>query len=422
MDGVGGGRGPGGDGGGVGEVGEEGVDEGDGDAVAVLVGGDAVEEEACAGARHGDAVEGGGGEQGGGEAADDDGGPDPLVEDFGQDRGVQDGEFRAEGGGLPLQQLGPVGGRRGVRLEDDIPVPECDGAAQYGHVQLFLRLGADDVQRRQVLAEQQGRALGQAVQAGGVLVLEGGGQFGQDLGEGLGGYDLGLDPVFREQQRAQPGDEVQVEQPADPGRDEGFQLVAGRAVRHEAVGVDLDGRRGEDIDQRERGLDLDGLDDQLQVVVAQAPQEPQSSLPQGDVLDAGLPAARVERGDGLVPGQDLVEAAAQGLEAGHRVQGGGGLGDAGVVADQEQPAVRGGELPRVQGGGQGGGAVEGGRHEDLRTGGHGHHALTSRRRRRRSRTLRSTSMASRASVSTSWGIFFIAAALITLSLRATAGS
>ena len=51
--------------------------------------------------------------------------------------------------------------------------------------------------------------------------------------------ELGPDAVLGEQQRAQSRHQVEVEDAADPGGDRLGQLVAGGAVAHEAVGVDV---------------------------------------------------------------------------------------------------------------------------------------------------------------------------------------
>lgn len=243
-------------------------------------------------------------------------------------------------------------------------------------------------------------------------------EFRQHLHEGVRRHDLRLDPELGEQERLQVRHQVQVQQPVDACPDQRVDLVAGGAVAHQAVRVHGHGGAGEDLGEAERRVDLDGLHGQLDIVVAQVPQQPQVPLPQGYVVRARGPAAGVEGGDGLVPGDHLVEAAAQPLEAGHLVQAGGRLRRRRVVGDQQDAPGRGAEALGVQGGGQCGRAVQRGRHEDLR----GHAATpvaAGRRRSRRSRVARWTSMESRASSSTSCGIRRSATALIDFSFRAT---
>lgn len=143
-----------------------------------------------------------------------------------------------------------------------------------------------------------------------------------------------------------PGTRSRCSSRIDPGADQRIELVAGGAVAHQAVRVDLDRRVGEQLGERQRRVDLDGLHDQLDAVIAQAPQQPQMPLPQRGVVRARRPAARMERADRLVPRQHPVEAAAQPLEAGHGVQGRGGLRGRRVVADQQQLAARPGRSSR----------------------------------------------------------------------------
>ncbi len=289
-------------------------------------------------------------------------------------------------------------------------------------MQLLLLRGLDQSERREVLAEQQrGRLHGRN---GDRHV----GQLGEDLQEVVRAQRLRLDAELREQQGLQPGHQIGMEQPAHPGADQRVDLVPGRAVAHQAVRVHVDRRGGEDLADRQGRADLDRLDDELDAVVAESPREPQMALPQRHVVDPGCPEAGVEGRDGLVPGQHAVEAAAQRVEARHRVDGRGGLGDRGVVAEQEQRAVGGLEAARVHRGGQRGDTVESGGGEDAR-GAHGgaHAAAVSfaacgRRRSRRSSVARCPSIESSASSSTCCGMRFRAAELSDFNVRATEGS
>ncbi len=223
-----------------------------------------------------------------------------------------------------------------------------------------------------------------------------------------------------------------MEQAPDAGAHQRVDLVACGAITYEAVRVDVDGGAGEQLAQREGRVDLHGLDGELDVVVAEVPQQPQVPLPERDVVGARAPAAGVERGDRLVPGEDLVEPLAQSVETGHRVDPGRDLGVGRVVGDQQHPAVGCFEEPGVEGCGQRGGAVQRRRTEDLGGAGllaGGHQtdtvpadAETGLRRTFRRRLARWASIESMASARTSCGIRFNAAALSERSFRATAGS
>ncbi len=283
-------------------------------------------------------------------------------------------------------------------------------------MQVLLLLGGEDVERGEVLAEQQGGFVRQRGQ-----LLGGVDEFGQHLHERVGRHDLRFDAELGEEQRHQARHQVQVEQAVDPGADQRVDLVAGRAVAHQAVGVDGDGCAGEDLGHAERRVDLDRLDGQFHRVVTEVPQEPQMPLPHRDVVEARGPTARVEGGDGLVPRLHVVEAFPQPLEAGRLIEAGGGLGGRRVVADQQDAPVGGAEAVGVEGRGECGGAVQRRRQEDL--GGHAAApAAAGRRRSRRSLVARCMSMESSASSTTSCGMRRRATALIDFSFLATAGS
>ncbi len=399
--------------GGVLQVGQQGVDHRHRDPVAVLVRRQPVQQHRGAGPRHGQAVQRGGGDQRRGEAAGHQGGTDPAEQHLGQDRQVQHGQFGAEALRLVRHRPVPGGGGGGVRLEDQGPVAEGHRAAHHPQVQRLLLLGREDVQRGQVLAEQQ---RGTLRKRGQFLV---GRQFVEDLAEGVRGHQLGGDLVLGQQQRAQARHQVQVEQPGDPGADQRVQLDPGGPVTHQAVRVDGHRGAGEDLRDAQRGLRLDRLHGQLHVVVAQPPGQPEVTLPQHRVVRAGGPARGVERRDGGVPGEHLVEAVPQRREAGRLVQRRGGLGHGRVVGDQQDAAAGRTEAAGVQGRGQGGGAVEGRGEEDL--GGHAAAPTAGRRRSRRSRVARSTSIESSVRSSMSCGIRRSAAAASVRSFRPTCG-
>ncbi len=282
-------------------------------------------------------------------------------------------------------------------------------------MQVLLLLGGEDVQCRQVLAEQQRGLLDprQPVSAGG--------EFGEHLGEGGRRHGLAGHAELGEQQRLQARHQVQVQHPVHAGADQRVDLVAGGAVAHQAVGVDRHRGAGEDLRERQGRVDLDRLDRQRHVVVAQPPLVAQETLPERQIVPAGRPAARMEREDRLVVRDHVVEAVAQLLEAGRLVQRGRGLGRGRVVADQQDPPVGRAEAAGVQGGGKRGRAVQRRRLEDL--GGHAAApAGAGRRRSRRSLVARWRSMESSASSSTSCGMRRRAAALMDFSFFATAGS
>ncbi len=152
-------------------------------------------------------------------------------------------------------------------------------------------------------------------------------------------HDHRLHVVLGQQQRAQSGHQVEVEQAADAPAEGQRQLLPGRAVTHQPVRVHVDGRLGEDRDQRAGRVGLDRLDGQVDpVVLADVPQQPQRPLPQHRVGAARAPGARVVRADRLVPAHHLVEAGGQRAVAVHLVQPQRGLRDGGVVRDQQDPA------------------------------------------------------------------------------------
>ena len=75
-----------------------------------------------------------------------------------------------------------------------------------------------------------------------------------------------------------------MQQPLDPAGDHLRQRCSGRAVAHQAVGVEVDPGIAEDAAERLCWVDLDALHDQVQIVGAQIPERVGNGVPKAEDL------------------------------------------------------------------------------------------------------------------------------------------
>ncbi len=388
--------------------------------LGVLVRGQPLQQQPRADRRHREPVEAGRPEQGGRGAADDQRGPQPVQQHIGRDgpRGVQHGQLHAQPLRLGARRRRVLPRRVRVRCEHQPAVAQGRGPAHHLPPQPRLLGRRDQPGPGEILPQQQrARPLD-----GGQIHLRVR-QFTDDPGDRLGRHGPLLHPVLAQQQQPRPRDQVRMEQPSHPDPGQRGDLLPGRAVAAGPLRVHIDGDTGEDLGEGPGGTGVRGVDDELQLLVAETPGAPEVALPQRGVVRPGRPAGRVEGGDRVVPREDLVEPGAQPLEAGGLRDVGDGLRDRPRPGQQQDPAVGLGEAARVDR-----------RGEQHRRGGRGGvedpdghaaeapFAATGRRRSLRTRVARVTSMASSASSRSRCGRRPRAAAPRDFSSRATAGS